>query len=868
MTDHAPQSYFRNLPAVPLVNPAARYRLIIFLCLLVGALALGAVLMMQFGQTSYNQPMLLLIAAGVVAVLGPIGLVAGRVDRNRARVADRQRKATLAFDTDPGAMMLTLGPGRAGEALTNAGFQRLVGPSAGGGMAALERLVVAGDDMRRQQLQQMRKTAENGQSAAETVSVMAGSLKRQFQITATPVRTQPGAVIWRVTDATKPAETERQLATARLRLLSFIDNSSEALFSVDRNGRFVIANKVLADWMGVEVQDLVSGRYRLHDMLVEAPAKGDVWDIFPQGGPDQRGACLIRNFSDGTERRVAVTHLVLNGPDGVFTRTTMRDLTVDNRARPTPMASEPRLKRLFIDAPTGILLLAPDLNIIESNPAFAALVGGAAATLPGQNLLEMIAEDKRGQVSEALGRALAGEPLETPLEIMLDGRRKTAVHLFARRLQPLVDDDGQDGLICYVIDLTDQKAIESQLAQAQKMQAVGNLAGGIAHDFNNLLTGIGGFADLLLVKHQAGDPDFEYLNQIRQNSNRAADLVKQLLAFSRKQTLVPRILDVSERLADLKMMLNRLIGDDVNLSIRHGRDLGRVKVDPGQFDQVVVNLVVNASHAMPEGGDITVSTQHMEIVEDTPVQGSEIMPPGNYVMIDVQDTGTGIPADVLSRIFDPFFTTKGQGKGTGLGLSTVYGIIRQTGGFVDVVTAMGEGTSFRIYLPRHRVVQEAEALPAVEVDALTRDHTADTTEAVAKPAPKPAAKPTDLTGAETVLVVEDEDAARAFTTKALGMKGYNVLEACDGEEALEVIADPPHEIDLIISDVLMPGLDGPSMVKQIRSEGNNVKVLFISGHTEDKLEESDLDPATLNFLQKPYSLKGLTEKVREVLQAG
>ena len=340
------------------------------------------------------------------------------------------------------------------------------------------------------------------------------------------------------------------------------------------------------------------------------------------------------------------------------------------------------------------------------------------------------------------------------------------------------------------------------------MQAVGQLAGGVAHDFNNLLTAMIGFCDLLLLRFQPGDPSFADIMQIQQNANRAANLVRQLLAFSRQQTLQPRVLNITDVLVDLSHLLRRLIGENIELKVVHGRDLGRVKVDQGQFEQVVINLAVNARDAMPAGGILTIRTSNIRC-DEARRRGHEVMPAGDYVLIEVVDTGVGIAGDNLARIFDPFFSTKELGSGTGLGLSTVYGIVKQTGGFVFVDSNPGQGAAFEIYLPRYQAAAQRHWTPASTL-----------------PSP-PTGK--DLTGCGTVLLVEDEDPVRKFGARALRNKGYKVIEAESGEAALDVIRNAADKIDLLITDVVMPRLDGPALVREVREMRSDIKVIFHLG---------------------------------------
>jgi two-component system cell cycle sensor histidine kinase/response regulator CckA len=356
-----------------------------------------------------------------------------------------------------------------------------------------------------------------------------------------------------------------------------------------------------------------------------------------------------------------------------------------------------------------------------------------------------------------------------------------------------------------------------------------------------------GFTDLLLARHGPGDPSFADIQQIQQNANRATNLVRQLLAFSRKQKLAPVRLDVTDALSELSNLLGRLLGEKIELRIEHGRELRPVRVDRGQFDQVIVNLAVNARDAMPGGGRLTIKTSTFKL--NAAVQrGHDLVPPGRYVLIEVIDTGTGIKKEDMERIFEPFFSTKDVGAGTGLGLSTVYGIVHQHGGFIFVDSAPGQGATFSIVLPEYQ--EDAKAAAA---------------EGAARAAAGTREEPADLTGAGTVLLVEDEDAVRMFGARALRNKGYKVLEATNGEAALDVVNGTDEPIDVIISDVVMPGMDGHTLVRLVRHERPAVKVILMSGYAEDAFrDEIGRDPS-IAFLAKPFSLKGLASKVKEVM---
>jgi two-component system cell cycle sensor histidine kinase/response regulator CckA len=373
------------------------------------------------------------------------------------------------------------------------------------------------------------------------------------------------------------------------------------------------------------------------------------------------------------------------------------------------------------------------------------------------------------------------------------------------------------------------------------MQVVGQLAGGVAHDFNNILTAIIGHCDLMLMRHTPGDSDYDDIQQIKSNSNRAAGLTRQLLAFSRQQTLRPQVLQLPDVVSEVSHLLKRLLGETVELVVKHGRSLGPIRADPGQLEQVIINLAVNARDAMVAKGGGTLTIQTYPVKADQVAElGSDILPIAEYTALSVTDTGTGIPRNVLGKIFEPFFTTKEVGKGTGLGLSTVYGIVKQSGGFIFADSQLGEWTQFVIYLPVHR--EEASAAKSRKAVKTKKD---------------------ELWGSGTVLLVEDEPMVRTVAERALTRHGYTVITADNGEDALEIIARN-EPIDLLISDVVMPGMDGPTMVREARQSRPDLKILFISGYAEEQLRKS-IDIENVNFLPKPFSVTDLAEAARRAV---
>lgn len=488
--------------------------------------------------------------------------------------------------------------------------------------------------------------------------------------------------------------------------------------------------------------------------------------------------------------------------------------------------------------PMAVATLDRDGRITVTNSRFSTLIGDQLAGGSGERLLiEVVRQDDRTSLSRAIESAKEGKDEIAPLDLVLAGPKERSARFFVNAVAE--DRHAAGGIIVYALDTTDQRALEEQFAQSQKMQAVGQLAGGVAHDFNNVLTAIIGYADLLLANHEPQDASFQDIMNIKQNANRAAGLVRQLLAFSRRQTLHPRVLQLAETLSDVSHLLQRLLGEKIELRIIHARDLWPIKADVNQLEQVSINLAVNARDAMPNGGQLSIRTSNIPEAQSRK-SGHSGLPAADYVLIEFEDNGVGIAPEYHSRIFEPFFSTKEVGKGTGLGLSTVYGIVQQTGGHIFFESEVGRGTRFEIYLPRY--AQDDKAME----------------EAAAKKVEEPA----DLTGSGRILLVEDEEAVRAFGARALTSRGYTVEMAANGVEALQIVSSASTKFDLVVSDVVMPEMDGPTLLRQLRATQPDLKFIFISGYAEDSFKKNFPASETYTFLPKPFSLKQLAAAVK------
>lgn len=657
-------------------------------------------------------------------------------------------------------------------------------------------------------------------------------------------------VAWQIADISDERAEQERFFQELQEAINHLDHAPAGFFSAEPSGRIIYLNATLAEWLGVDLTQFTPGSLTLND-IVAGSGMALIKAVKAEPGTSRNTVIdldLIKR--NGQSLAVRFYHRVQAARDG--TRGTSRTIVLDRAEGEDSSAAlrsaEVRFTRFFNSAPMAIAAVDAQGHTLRTNARFLDIFAPVVDRDAVDNRVKIenvVHERDRETFNKALAAAFAGQASISPVDTVLPGNEERHIRFYMSAVTDL-RETSEEAAIISAVETTEQKALENQMVQSQKMQAVGQLAGGIAHDFNNVLTAIIMSSDLLLSNYRASDPSFPDVMNIKQNANRAASLVRQLLAFSRRQTLRPEVLDLTDVLADLRMLLARLVGKDIGLKIEHGRDIWPVKADLGQFEQVAVNLAVNARDAMPEGGEITLRTRNVKAHEAAKLNYREL-PEADYVVFEVEDSGTGIPADVLEKIFEPFFTTKEVGKGTGLGLSMVYGIIKQTGGFIYCDSEVGKGTTFKIFLPRHFEEQGTEnarvALKEKKVE-----------------------KATDLSGSATVLLVEDEDAVRMGGVRALQSRGYTVHEAASGVEALEVLEELNGQVDIIVSDVVMPEMDGPTLLRELRKTHPDIKFIFVSGYAEDAFARNLPADAKFGFLPKPFSLKQLATAVKEMLE--
>jgi two-component system cell cycle sensor histidine kinase/response regulator CckA len=656
------------------------------------------------------------------------------------------------------------------------------------------------------------------------------------------------ATLWTVADVTVERQRQENVFQELQHAIDFLDHAPAGFFSAEPSGDISYMNNTLAGWLGYDLTQVGSGGATLSSIIANDSAALLSAVCGAPGEVRMAQLDLDLRCQNGRSLPVRLLHQLAFGQNGQAgsSRTLVLNRAAGEQPEENLRAAEVRFARFFNSTPMAIASLDSEGRLHEANAAFAQLMpqareAGSSKSGSSWLLLTGVNERDRATLRSAIDEAFKGKSDIRPVDVTLE---EGGALRSARFFVSPGEDAGKNGAMIYALDTTEQRKLQEEFAQSQKMNAVGQLAGGIAHDFNNMLTAIIGYSDLLLSSHRPTDPAFKDIRQIKETANRAAGLTRQLLAFSRRQTLRPQVLQLSEALSDLQILLRRVVGEKNELEVRHGRDLWFIKADITQFEQVIINLVVNARDAMPAtGGRVQIRTRNI-LTKECPTVADESLPSADYVLIEVEDNGGGIPPEVREKIFEPFFTTKEVGKGTGLGLSTVFGIIKQSGGYIFVDSDLGKGTVFRIFLPRH-VPDEKEAV-------VKTDEAAKTT--------------ADYTGQGIVLLVEDEDAVRSIGARALSSRGFTVLEATTGQEALEIVDAQQGKIDLIISDVVMPEMDGPTMFAELRKRGVSAKIVFVSGYAEEAFAKN-LPEGEFGFLPKPFSIKQLIETVKNHLSS-
>ncbi len=823
---------------------------ILLILLVAGAVIAAAVGFMSLGRAQ-AQPyiMALLALLAMVGLFTLFAFAAGIV-----RFADRAAEnpimrpiADHAFDgiavTDPHGHIV----------YANTAYLALTGATSAHDVRPVERVFIGDPDVS-EAVFRLLKAAREGKRQQEEVRVASADegQGRWLRMRVRPLgltRREAKYAVWSVADITRDRERQEDVFQELQHAIEYLDHAPCGFFSSTPGGELVYVNATLANWLDYDLAEIGSGGLKLAD-VVSGDGAALLASITPEPGEVKTEVFdLDLRMRSGKTVPVRLYHKLAFGADGVpgASRTLVINRARDEGADPQ-RAAEVRFMRFFDHTPMAIATVDKSGQIVRANARFAKLTQSLSpAASANKSIFAVVAERERGELTSVINRAAEGHGDIPPVEVLLDGPKERWGQFFVTSVEH--DERDAEAAIVYLLEITDQRTLENQIAQSQKMQAVGQLAGGIAHDFNNVLSAIMMANDFLLNAHKPTDPSFADIMQIKQNANRAAALVRQLLAFSRKQTLRPQVLDIGEVLSDIAVLLKRLLGEKIKPEVVHGRDLWPVKADLSQLEQVIVNLAVNARDAMPDGGKLTVKTGNVPAAEIARLQHKG-MPAADYVRIEVSDTGTGIPPEIVDKIFEPFFSTKEVGKGTGLGLSTVYGIVKQTGGFVYVDSAPGNGTTFSIFLPRH--VREKEAVADVPV-------TSDAPPLAAK------AKAPDLTGQGTILLVEDEDGLRSLNARGLRSRGYTVIEASNGIEALELMEQENGQIDLVVSDVVMPEMDGPTMLTQMRKSNPDLRIIFVSGYAEDAFEKSLPAGEQFAFLPKPFTLSQLVAAVKETM---
>ncbi|WP_297321897.1 PAS domain-containing sensor histidine kinase [uncultured Bartonella sp.] len=703
--------------------------------------------------------------------------------------------------------------------------------------------------------------ALSGQNAQEELRVTKplwpvadGHAQSWYSLSVRPIKSgKNGCLLWRLQDISFAHEMHEPLFRDLQEAINHLDQAPAGFLSLDTNGSFLYLNATLSNWLHIDIATFKIGQLHF-DEVFETASEPATWlqlknnieqsreyyqfSIVLKGDGekvDTFNVCATTQPDDDNDEKIyrLVLVPVAHSADMLHALATTKDI----------------FHAYFKNAPLAMAIINQQGKFLVINRPFSHLFNITSDDTENRLLFNVMADGDKTGIEGVLRKIAANGLTNLAIEATLSSDKNRHFRLFFVGIANEQRSANNEIAILSVVETTAQKTLEDKMAQGQKLQAVGQLAGGIAHDFNNVLTAILMSCDLLLASHRSSDPAHADLINIKNNANRAASLVQQLLAFSRRQTLRPEVVDLTELLSDVRNLLMPLLGSNIHLKFNHGRDLWDVKVDQASFQRVLMNLVINGRDAMASGGTITITTANVKKQQIDELSYSGLVS-GDYVELDVEDTGTGIPKAVQEKMFEPFFTTKEVGKGTGLGLSMVYGIVKQTGGYIYCESHEGKGTKFRIFLPRF--VADSKNIGS------------DDRQKVQQTKSQPE-KSEDLSGTATVLLVEDEAAVRMGGVRALQSRGYTVLEAENGLEALDIIGERNGAVDLVVSDVVMPEMDGPTLLGEMRKKYPEIKFVFVSGYAKDAFAKNLAPDAVFGFLSKPFTLKQLAMKVKEML---
>jgi two-component system cell cycle sensor histidine kinase/response regulator CckA len=859
--------------SVPLVDRGVRSGTVLRIILLALVLVAAAAAFVVFKDQLDNETVL--GGLGILAMVGIFFLVSSII--GFVEVMPQTQSDSLArsfLNSHPDGTLITDEKGRIIYA--NAAYGRLTGAAKATEVQSLETLLSRNRESN-EALYRLANGLRDGKEGSEEFRLLkplgpaegSGNGAHWYRLKARVLPPEQGSGkalhIWQITDITSERDDQERFFKELQNAIDYLDHAPAGFFSAGRKGEIFYLNATLAEWLGFDLTKFTPGSMTVGDLVA---GEGLTLIQSVQAEPGLKKTVTLDldlRRANGQSLPVQIVHSVTSMRDGAPGESRTIVLTRQNGGDNDQSASVAamRFSRFFNNTPMAIASVDGSGRILRTNAPFLKLFSDLVSRDDierGAALETVVYETDRPRLEQALAAAKDRQGDIPPIDSRNPKDDTRHFRFYINAVIDQTDEAPEEAAIVYAVEVTEQKALETQMAQTQKLNAVGTLAGGIAHDFNNVLTAILLSSDHLLLQARPSDASFADLMEIKRNANRAAVLVRQLLAFSRKQTMRPTILNLTDVIGDLRMLVDRLLsGTHVKLDVDYGRDLWPVKTDLSQFEQVLINLCVNARDAMPGGGTLTLRTRNLSAV-DVPAFNYAYLPHEDMVLVEVSDTGTGIAPDIMDKIFEPFFTTKEVGKGTGLGLAMVYGIIKQSGGYIHPESEVGKGTTFRIFLPRHIVeipaVIEGQASENREISAMDQSVAAIV----------PPEEPADLTGkSAVVLLVEDEEAVRRGGKRMLETRGYTVYEAGSGVEALDIMDELDGQVDVVVSDVVMPEMDGPSLLRELRKKYPDMKFIFVSGYAEDAFARNLPADAKFGFLPKPFSLKQLAVVVRETL---